>query len=108
MLNPVRPHAGPAIVCSASICEFARPQGDAGSSMISGDFQMTATMRRILSCVFVVLAFAAVVPAAAQSAAPFRRGISLFHPLISAKLQPGSKTAFVFPPFADAGHQLTS
>jgi endoglucanase len=76
--------------------------------MISGDFQMTATMRRILSCVFVVLAFAAVVPAAAQSAAPFRRGISLFHPLISAKLQPGSKTAFVFPPFADAGHQLTS
>lgn len=75
--------------------------------MIFGVFRMTATMRRIMSRAFAVFAIAFALPAAAQDAQPFRHGVALFHPLISATFQPGSKTQFVFPPFADAKHQLT-
>lgn len=75
--------------------------------MIFGVFQMTATMRQILSCAFAVLALAWLTPASAQNAPPFRHGVALFHPLISATLQTGSKTQFVFPPFAAPRHLLT-
>lgn len=67
---------------------------------------MGAKCRSVLFAMFCVAI--GLHPANAQNFDGFKRGVALFHPLISATLQPGSNTKFAFPPFADAKHQLTN